>query len=68
MIYMSYILYMAWEILFHNQFEVWFDQQDPTLQEEIAALIDVLEEEGSTLGRPYVDTIDESSFNNMKEP
>ena len=50
------MLYMAWEIFFHNQFEVWFDQQDPTLQEEIAAVLDVLEEEGPTLGRPYVDT------------
>ncbi|WP_420485283.1 type II toxin-antitoxin system RelE/ParE family toxin [Iningainema tapete] len=56
-----------WEILFHDEFEAWFDQQDPALQEEIAAVLDVLSEEGPTLGRPYVDTISESSFNNMKE-
>jgi hypothetical protein len=67
MIYMSYILHMTWMILFHDEFEAWFDQQDPSLQEEIAAVLDVLEERGPTLGRPYVDTIKESSFNNMKE-
>jgi hypothetical protein len=64
---MSYILYMTWEILFHDEFEAWFDQQELALQEEIAAVLDVLSEEGPTLGRPYVDTIEDSSFNNMKE-
>ncbi|MEC4888044.1 MAG: type II toxin-antitoxin system RelE/ParE family toxin [Scytonema sp. PMC 1070.18] len=33
----------------------------------MAAVLDVLSEEGPTLGRPHVDTISESSFNNMKE-
>jgi hypothetical protein len=64
---MSYTSGMIWEIIFHDQFEVWFDQQDPALQEEIAAVLDVLSSEGPTLSRPYVDTIEESSFNNMKE-
>jgi hypothetical protein len=64
---MSYISRMTWEIIFYDQFEVWFDQQDPALQEEIAAVLDVLCEEGPTLSRPYVDTIEESLFNNMKE-
>jgi hypothetical protein len=58
---------MVWEIIFHDEFEVWFDQQDQALQEEIAAVLDVLSEEGPSLGRPYVDAIEESSFNKMKE-
>ena len=30
-------------------------------------MLDVLEEEGPQLGRPYVDTVEESVFPNMKE-
>lgn len=52
-----------WEIIFHDEFELWFDQQDQALQEEIAAVLDVLSEESPSLGRPYVDAIEESSFN-----
>lgn len=58
---------MAWEILFHDDFEAWFDEQEESLRESIAALLDVLEEEGPQLGRPYVDTVEDSVFPNMKE-
>ncbi|MUH00569.1 hypothetical protein F7734_53205 [Scytonema sp. UIC 10036] len=44
---------MAWEILFYDEFEAWFDLQEPALQEEIAAVLDVLSEEGPTLGRTF---------------
>lgn len=67
MTYMSYILDMVWEILFHDEFDAWFDEQDESLREAIASLLDVLEEEGPQLGRPYVDTVAESVFPNMKE-
>ena len=67
MIYMTYILGMAWEILFHDEFEGWFDEQDESLREAIASLLDVLEEEGPQLGRPYVDSVAKSAFPNMKE-
>ena len=58
---------MTWEILFHSEFEEWFDEQEAPLREAIASVLDVLEEEGPLLGRPYVDTIKESKFPNMKE-
>lgn len=58
---------MAWKIFFHNEFNQWFDEQDESLREAIASLLDVLEEEGPQLGRPYVDTVAESIFPNMKE-
>jgi len=58
---------MAWEILFNHEFEGWFDTQEESLKERIASILDILAEEGSLLGRPYVDTIKESFFTNMKE-
>jgi hypothetical protein len=58
---------MTWEILFHPEFEEWFDRQEDSFKEALASVLDVLEEEGPLLGRPYVDTIKESSFGNMKE-
>lgn len=58
---------MTWEILFHPEFENWFDLQEDAFKEALASVLDVLEEEGPLLGRPYVDTIKESSFANMKE-
>lgn len=64
---MSYTEYMLWEILFHKEFEKWFDAQEPGVQEAIASHLDVLEEEGPRLGRPYVDTLKDSNYPNLKE-
>jgi hypothetical protein len=60
-------MYMTWSVFFHEEFEVWFDGQDDALKEAIAAILDVLKEEGPLLGRPYVDTVKGSTFLNMKE-
>jgi hypothetical protein len=67
MIFMSYTMYMVWSVFLHEEFEQWFDSQDEALKEAIAAILDVLEEEGPRLGRPYVDTVKGSAFTNMKE-
>ncbi|WP_446391045.1 type II toxin-antitoxin system RelE/ParE family toxin [Coleofasciculus sp. B1-GNL1-01] len=58
---------MLWEIIFHEEFYEWFLEQNDGLQESIAMVLDVLEEQGASLGRPYVDTIKGSSLPNMKE-
>ncbi len=58
---------MIWEIVFHREFEVWFFELDVEVQASIAMVLDVLEEQGAALGRPYVGTIKGSSFTNMKE-
>ncbi|NES17554.1 MAG: type II toxin-antitoxin system RelE/ParE family toxin [Symploca sp. SIO3E6] len=58
---------MLWEIVFHAEFERWFFEQDNALQESIAMLLDILEEQGPSIGRPYIDTIKGSDFPNMKE-
>jgi hypothetical protein len=39
----------------------------PDVQDSIAMVLDILEAQGASLGRPYVDTIKGSAFTNMKE-
>lgn len=56
-----------WEIVFHRDFEVWFFEQSEELQNSIAMVLDVLEEQGTNLGRPYVDTLKMSRLPNLKE-
>lgn len=58
---------MIWEIIFHRDFEAWFFAQENALQASIAMVLDVLEEQGAGLGRPYVDTLKGSRYPNMKE-
>jgi hypothetical protein len=58
---------MIWEIIFHQEFEAWFFAEDLEVQTSIAMVLDILEEQGAGLGRPYVDTIKGSTFTNMKE-
>jgi hypothetical protein len=64
---MEYILYMEWTVIFHHEFSPWFYDQDEELQDEIAANLKVLEEDGPMLGRPRVDAVKGSVFTNMKE-
>jgi hypothetical protein len=58
---------MIWEIIFHREFEEWFFTEDVTVQASIGMVLDILEEQGASLGRPYVDTVKGSAFTNMKE-
>jgi len=58
---------MLWEIIFHAEFYEWFLAQNDGVQESIAMVLDILEEQGANLGRPYVDTLKGSSVPNMKE-
>jgi hypothetical protein len=41
--------------------------EEPEVQDSIAMVLDILEVQGASLGRPYVDTIKGSMFSNMKE-
>ncbi|WP_245559137.1 type II toxin-antitoxin system RelE/ParE family toxin [Microbacterium indicum] len=47
--------------------EKWFLGLDPGSQQQVAAALDMLGEEGPQLGRPVVDTVSCSRFRNMKE-
>lgn len=58
---------VPWEVLFHPEFDVEFPDLPQTVQDELLARLGVLAQFGPTLGRPNVDTLNGSSFSNMKE-
>jgi hypothetical protein len=56
---------MAWLVYFHDEFE--FEEFPEGIQDELLARLKALSEFGPQLGRPNVDTLNGSSFPNMKE-
>ena len=56
-----------WDIEFTDQFEDWWDTLSVKEQGLIKAAVDMLQERGPGLGRPYVDTVIGSRHPNMKE-
>jgi len=58
---------MSWEILISEEYEDWFNHLPQKDKIAIATDLEVLRDLGPTLGRPYVDQIKGSKFNNLKE-
>ena len=58
---------MAWEVVFHPDFDPEFDALAPEVQDELLAHAKLLEAFGPTLGRPRADTLKGSRHANMKE-
>ena len=58
---------MSWIVLYHDEFDTWFNEQEEEVQDSILFSIGLLQAEGPILGRPYVDTIKGSKYPNMKE-
>lgn len=58
---------MAWNVGFHTSFEREFDELDEEVQDEILALMGLLQEFGPKLARPHVDTLNGSKHANLKE-
>ncbi len=58
---------MRWKINFYPDFEYEFDGFSQVVQDELLAHALLREEFGSSLGRPHVDTLNNSSYPNMKE-
>jgi hypothetical protein len=61
---------MAWTVILLDEVEEWFMElveTDPETADLVAAAIDLLEQEGPSLGRPAVDRIKGSKLHNMKE-
>jgi hypothetical protein len=56
---------MAWLVQLHDEFEL--ERLSDEIQDELFARLKVLSEFGPQLGRPNVDTLNGSSFPNMKE-
>jgi hypothetical protein len=58
---------MPWTVVFHDDFEPEFEELPVEVQNELLARTRLLQQFGPDLGRPNVDTLDGSSFSNMKE-
>jgi hypothetical protein len=58
---------MPWQVLFHADFLDEFTAFDESVQDEIAAMTELLAEMGPALKRPFADTLKGSNFVNMKE-
>ena len=58
---------MSFEINFTDEFGAWWDGLSRSQQEDITARVELLAEHGPSLGRPTVDRVVSSAFQNMKE-
>ncbi len=58
---------MGWEVEATERFESWYLGLTEPEQLAINAVVDLLEERGPALGRPYADTLSGSRHANMKE-
>ena len=58
---------MSYEVNVTNEFVRWWEGLTVEQKEDVTARVDLLEEQGPSLGRPVVDRITSSSFHNMKE-
>lgn len=58
---------MRWIAYFHPKFKEEFDALTSVVQDELLASLVPLQEYGPSLGRPDVDTLNDSKYANMKE-
>jgi hypothetical protein len=58
---------MEWKVEHSDEFEKWWNDLTAEEQEDIAAVVGVLEQQGPSLRRPYVGTIAQSKHPHMKE-
>ncbi len=58
---------MSYSVNISDEFAAWFEKQEDALQNRIAAMVNLLSEEGPNLSRPHADTLKRSTINNLKE-
>ena len=58
---------MPWDVVFHDQFALEFEQLKAGVQDELLAHAVLLRDYGPGLGRPTVDTLKGSKHPNLKE-
>jgi len=56
-----------WEVITTDRFDTWYDALDEKDRTNVLAAMLVLSDYGPRLSRPYADTVNGSSFPNMKE-
>jgi hypothetical protein len=58
---------MSWDVEFHDDFVIEYRELPEEVQDELQALVQVLEILGPQMKRPRVDTLNGSRHKNMKE-
>ena len=58
---------MAWEVEYTNEFGAWWDTLSEAEQEDIAAVVELLEERGPHLPYPYSSGVRSSRHGHMRE-
>ena len=58
---------MPWEVLFHEEYLPEFSETSDEVQDEVLALVELLQEFGPHLKRSHCDTLKGSKHANMKE-
>jgi hypothetical protein len=58
---------VIWDVELHEEFVPEYNELPEDVQDELMAIIEVLEQIGPQLGRPRVDTLNGSAHANMKE-
>lgn len=58
---------MAWDVAMHEEVDEWLCALDDDLHAKAVAVLELLQENGPQLGRPYVDTLSGSEVKNLKE-
>jgi hypothetical protein len=58
---------MAWNVELTDEFLQWWNELDSAEKGSLAVSIELLEEKGPNLGRPFVDSVNGSRHSNMKE-
>ena len=59
--------HMRWSASFHPKFKAEYDKLPRSVQDELLTALAPLREFGPSLGRPDVDTLNDSRYANMKE-
>jgi hypothetical protein len=58
---------MEWKVAFGDEFDAEFEELPEAVQDELLASAKLLTAFGPQLSRPHADTLNDSSFANMKE-
>lgn len=58
---------MAWVVREHPEFSEELEALDERIADKLFEIVSILIQEGPNLGRPYVDTLENSKHSNMKE-
>ena len=60
-------VFMSWSVDFHPRFKAEYEELSEPVQDELVAALTPLRQFGPELGRPDVDTLNDSRYANMKE-